>query len=275
MDKKRAGNRRATLTAVVATRNEEAAIGACLRALSFADEIIVVDSGSTDRTVEIARPAARVISCPTPPEDWTDAVRNAAIEQAAGDWILVVDADERPSPGLQAEIEALLRNGADLPDGFRTPIANYMFGKHLTSPAWWPLSGVRLFRRGRGRYPEALHRPLQLRGAVGRLTHPLLHDGYPTVESFVTKMNRYTTRAARAYAAGKSDASGLRPQAIGRVGWWRLLGDPLGAFLRWYVRLQGYRDGLHGLVVSILMAFYFFCETAKVWELQHSRENPS
>lgn len=233
------------LAAVVLTYNEQRHIVECIESLRFADQIIVFDSFSTDSTVELAQAAgAEVIQHVF--QDYANQ-RNAALEALNGraDWVLFVDADERVTPELAAEVRAVI--AAPVYAGFRIPRHNYIFGKLTRGAGWFPDYQTRLLRVGAGRYdPErGVHEVALLNGPEGTLTAPFIHYNYDDLAQFHEKQRRYA-----AYDARILFEQGLRPKLHNFVL------QPLRQF-RWrFVTLNGYRDGWHGLRLSALMAWY-------------------
>lgn len=232
------------IAAVVLTKNEARHIADCLATLDWADERVVFDSFSDDATVSIARASgARVIQHAF---RGYASQRNAALEQVDADWIFFVDADERATPELGAEIREVVRR----PEvGWWVPRRNIIWGKHIRHTGWSPDYQMRLLKRGFARYDPAreVHEVGLLDGAEGYLRNPLTHYNYDTVRQFVQKQGRYTEYEARILLE-----SGVVPRARG------LIGQPLREFYRRFVALQGYKDGPHGLLLSALMAYYAF-----------------
>lgn len=234
------------LTAVVLTYNEEANIAECLASVAFADAQVVFDSGSTDRTAEIAREAgATVIHRPF--DNYANQ-RNAALDAVADstDWVLFVDADERVTPALADAVRRATGQG-DAYAGWRIARHNYIFGKLTLGAGWFPDYQTRLLRPDAARYdPERkVHEVVILDGPLGTIDEPFIHINYTRFDQFVAKQQRYT-----AYEARILHEQGVRPKSH------NFILQPLRHF-RWrYVTLKGYRDGLHGLRLSILMAWY-------------------
>jgi glycosyltransferase involved in cell wall biosynthesis len=243
-----------TLSAVVITFNEEERLRACLESLVWADELVVVDAESTDKTVQIAREFTdRVWVRPWP---GFAAQKNFAIEQATGDWILSVDADEEVSPELKEEIGAVLSDRGDGADGYRVPRRNIFWGRWVRHGGLYPDWQLRLFRRGRGRFVDhAVHESVKVTGTVGRLRAPLVHRSYRRVADFLARADRYSTLAAEAWIR-----SG-RPARVGDLVW-----RPLGRFLGMYVVRAGFLDGWRGFLLACLYAYYVFIRSMKVWE---------
>lgn len=245
------------LTVTVITRNEASNIAAALESVSWADEIIVVDSHSTDDTVAIARRHASRVEV----RDWTgySDQKNFAAGLASHDWILSLDADERVTPELGAEISTVLERGPRA-SGYRIPRVSWYLGRWIRSTDWYPDHQLRLYDRRAGRWNgRRVHESVDLHGLVGRMHHELQHFPYRDISHHLATIDRYTTLAAEdGHAAGR------------RVGAFELFFHPRFAFLRNYVLRRGFRDGTAGLTVSILNSYYVFLKQAKLWELQKS-----
>jgi len=247
---------REKLSAIVTTFNEEGNIAGCLAALSFADEILVVDSFSKDRTVEIAAtvPKTRVLQREYagngPQCNW-------AMDQAAHPWVLIVDADERVTPALAREIAELLEKGPSA-DHYRLRRDNVFLDRVIRHSGWGQDRLVRLLRRGSARYPEQLvHADMHPDGPTPTLVAPLLHYTLRSLPQYVEKLHRYAEWGARDLArqgrgAGMAEVA-LRPA-------WR--------FFRMFVLEAGFLDGLHGFVVCALQSYGVFLKWARVWELR-------
>ncbi len=250
------------VTATVITFNEAAHIRAALASLSFADELIVVDSESTDDTVAIAREfTERVYVRPWP---GYVAQKNFAAEQASHDWIFSLDADERVSDPLAAQVRDVLgggpavhAGGTDGVAGYRIPRVTFHLGRWMRTTDWYPDYQLRLYDRRRARWAGRLvHESVQADGPVEHLRGEILHYAYRDVSHHWQAMDRYTTLAARQmFEDGR------------RATWWDLAAHPPAAFLRNYVLRGGFRDGVPGLVVSAMNARYVGLKFAKLWEL--------
>jgi glycosyltransferase involved in cell wall biosynthesis len=246
------------VTAIVITFNEAAHIEAALASLAFADEIIVVDSESTDETVTRARRFTdKVIVRPWP---GYVAQKNFAADQASHDWIFSLDADERVSPALADEIRAWARGERANPGGvagFRIPRVTFHLGRWMRSTDWYPDFQLRLYDRRRARWAgRHVHESVRAEGPTARLEGEILHYAYRDLTHHVQTMNRYTTLAAQQmYEDGR------------RAGWWQLALHPPAAFLRNYFLRGGFRDGVPGLIVSAMNARYVGLKLAKLWEL--------
>jgi glycosyltransferase involved in cell wall biosynthesis len=242
------------VTATVITFNEAANLQAALESISWADEIVVVDSDSTDDTVAIARRFTdRVVVRPWP---GYVAQKNFAAEQASHDWVFSLDADERVSPGLAAEIKEVLNNGAPAA-GYRVPRVTFHLGRWIRSTDWYPDHQLRLYDRRRGRWAgRYVHESVQADGPVLDLRGELQHFAYRDLAHHFQTMDRYTTLAAKQmFEDGR------------RAGWLDLAVHPPAAFFRNFVLRGGFRDGVPGLIVSAMNARYVGLKFAKLWEL--------
>jgi glycosyltransferase involved in cell wall biosynthesis len=244
-----------SLSVAIIALNEEARIRACLESVAWADEIVVVDSGSSDGTPAIAREFTdRVLS-----RAWTgySDQKNFALDQCRSEWILSLDADERVSEALRAEIRATLA-GQPGAAGFLIPRQNVFQGRWIRHGGFYPDHQLRLFRRGRGVFsPHAVHESVRVDGPVGRLRAPLVHQSYRGVDDFVTRANRYSELAARELAARGAGGSLAD-----------LLVRPFWRFASGYVLRAGFLDGWRGFVLAVLYAYYVFLRAAKVRERQ-------
>jgi glycosyltransferase involved in cell wall biosynthesis len=242
------------VTATVITFNEAANIQAALESLSWADEIIVVDSESTDDTVAIARRfTSQVMVRPWP---GYIAQKNFAAEQARHDWIFSLDADERVTPELAAELTRALERPSSTA-GYRVPRVTFHLGRWLRSTDWYPDYQLRLYDRRRARWSgKYVHESVTADGPVEDLKGELRHYAYRDLAHHLQTMDRYTTLAARQmFEEGR------------RAGFLDLLVHPPAAFFRNYVLRGGFRDGVPGLIVSAMNARYVGLKFAKLWEL--------
>ncbi len=246
------------LSVAVIALDEEERLRACLESVAWADEVVVVDSGSSDKTVAIAREFTdRVLF-----HAWEGygAQKNFAVAQCRGDWILSLDADERVSDALRAEIDSVLA-AAPAEVGFRIPRQNFFQGVWVRHGGWYPDLQLRLFRRGRGAFTgSAVHESVRVDGPVGRLRAPFVHQSYRGIADFVARANRYSELAARELAG--SGRGGSLADLLLRPGW---------RFLSMYVLRAGFLDGWRGLVLAVLYAHYVFLRAAKVRELRQTR----
>jgi glycosyltransferase involved in cell wall biosynthesis len=245
------------LSVILITRNEAQNLPACLESVAFADEIVVIDSGSGDGTAQIARDHGARVEIQA---DWPGfgPQKNRALDLATGDWVLSIDADERVPPELAAEIAGVL--AAPQHDAYDMPRLSSFCGRFMRHSGWWPDRVLRLLRRGTARFSDDLvHEKVVPAGSVGQLTEHLLHYTYPDLDTAVAKMNRYSTdNAAAMRARGKRASVGT---AIGHGLW---------TFVRIYLFKRGFLDGRHGFVLAATAAAGSFYRYAKL-SLDHGR----
>ena len=244
------------LSVTIVAKNESADIAAALASVAWADEIVVVDYHSTDDTVAIARRYTdRVVV-----HDWLGHIeqKNYAASLASHDWILSLDADERVTPELAAEIRTTL--GAEPRDAaFRIPRVTWHLGRWVRTTDWFPDYQSRLYDRRRARWTgRYVHENLQTDGPAGQLRGEIQHYAYRDIADHLETIDRYTTLAARQmHEDGR------------RAGLLQLAGHPPLAFLRNYIARGGIRDGVPGFIISTMNAYYVFLKFAKLRELRH------
>jgi len=243
------------LSACIITRDEEDRIAACLESLEVADEVVVVDSGSTDRTRDICRARGAVVI----EREWPGHVeqKNHAVRCACHDWVLCLDADERLSPALQASIRALKESDPGVVRGYHLNRHTEYLGKWMNHGGWYPQWRLRLFHRGAGGWTGINpHDRVEVEGPTGRLEGDLLHHTYRDLSDHLRTIDRFTTIAARArYAQGK------------RFNVLLLLFGPAWRFFRMYILRLGFLDGVQGLVLAFMAAYYVSLKHAKLLEL--------
>jgi len=248
-----------TLSVIILTHNEQQHLRDCLASVrDFADELLVLDDCSTDRTLDIARAmGARVESRKL---DNFPNQRNAAIALARGDWIFFLDADERATPAIGRELQLAIRNSQFA--GFWIPRRNIIFGKEIRYTGWSPDYQPRVLKKGFARFDPAreVHELVLWDGEVGYLCEPLIHYNYETLAQFRSKQIKYTRYEAQVWYAERKHAR-----------WRGAIGQPLREFFRRYISLQGWRDGGHGLLLSALMAYYAFVRWRMLLEMQTKR----
>lgn len=255
-DRRRPGTVNAVeISATLITRNEEANLPRALESLGCCDEIVVVDSGSTDRTVEIARQfGARVIE-----REWSGyaSQKNFAADAARSDWVLALDADETLSEELQGELARIKRQGPAF-DAYAFPRLAQYLGKWIFHSGWYPDQKVRFYDRRKARWVgEFVHESVAVDGTVGQLGGRLLHFTCPTFSWHIQTVDRYTSLAAREIVS--------RGQHV-HLG--NLLVAPPWAFFRTYVLKRGFLDGFRGLMIAHMAAFYVFAKYVKAKYLQ-------
>jgi glycosyltransferase involved in cell wall biosynthesis len=241
------------LSVTIIAWNEEERLRACLESVAWADEIIVVDAESTDKTVQCAREFTDKIWV----RPWTGfaAQKNFALEQATGEWVLSLDADERATPELRERIGRIVRANGPA-DGYSIPRKNVFWGAWVRHGGLYPDHQLRLFRRAAGRFADsAVHESVVVEGHVAALAEPMLHHSYRGLEDFVARSNRYSTLAAHEITS-RGGRTGLADVAL----------RPLGRFLSMYVLRRGFLDGWRGFVLAVLYANYVFLRMAKAWE---------
>jgi len=247
---------RQPLSVAIITLNAASQLEACLQSVHFADEIVVVDSGSTDGTQALAeRCGARVIAQP-----WLGfgPQKQFAVEAAQHNWVLCLDADELVSPELQAAIESALQQPTS--GAYRFARCNRFLGRYLKHGEGYPDWSLRLFDRRQARWSDdAVHEKVVSQARIGILSGDLLHDSAETLAAYLTKQNRYTSLAAdMAWQAGK------------RASFGRLAFSPIVRFVKFYLLRQGFRDGLPGLIHIAIGCMNSFLKYAKMLEKQHA-----
>jgi glycosyltransferase involved in cell wall biosynthesis len=241
-----------TLSVIVITKDEEAVIRRCLESVAWADEIVVVDSGSRDRTLEICREFHAKVAVRAWPGP--GAQRNRALELASGDWVLALDADEWVPAELRAEIERLIAAGA-AHVAYDIPRLSSYCGRYMRHGGWWPDYVLRLFRRGFGRFEESrVHERLVPNGSVGRLRAHLMHEPFVDLEQVLAKLDRYSTWGAQELE-----------EAGGRAGLSTAVAHGLWTFLRTYVLRLGFLDGREGFMLAVSNAEGTYYKYLKLW----------
>ncbi|MFA4901510.1 MAG: glycosyltransferase family 2 protein [Desulfobaccales bacterium] len=247
------------LSVFIIALNQEANIGECLASVSFADDIVVVDTGSTDRTVEVARAYTdRVLIAP-----WQGfgRTKNFALDQAQNEWVFSLDTDERVPPALKDEIQAVVKANGPL-TGYRVARKNYFCGRWIRHLGWYPDYTLRLFRRDQGRFrDQEVHEEVLVAGPVGNLQTPLDHYSYRSVSEYVTRMDRYARLAAVELAK-----RGRRPFPG------ELVFRPFFTFLHLYIVRQGFLEGTPGYTLAVLMSMYKFLKYYYLRELSRGRD---
>lgn len=242
------------ISVVIITRDEENNLPRSLKSVAWAGDIVLVDSGSTDRTIAIAEAAgARVLRT-----EWRGFghSKQIGVNAASGEWILSVDADEEVSPMLAAQIQKAV-NSDDGTVGYYVPRLTRFLGRWMRHGGWYPDYVLRLFRKDAGRFSDNIvHESVLVDGSTRRLSEDLLHYCYPTMDNYISKMNRYTSLAAlELHRSGQ------------RAGLVRLLVNPLAKFVKQYFLRAGFLDGAEGLTLALLSAGYVFTKYAKLRDL--------
>jgi glycosyltransferase involved in cell wall biosynthesis len=240
-----------TLSVIIIAKNESARILECLDSVAFADEIIVLDSGSTDNTVELARAFGAHVESTA---DWPGfgPQKNRALDLATCDWILSIDADERVTPELATSIQSAMKQSRL--SAFKADRLSDFCGRFIRHSGWWPDYVVRLFKRGSARFSDAIvHENVLATGPIGTLDGHFTHFPYDDLDALVTKINRYSTdAAAMMFARGKRASLA---SAIGHGVW---------TFIRIYLLKKGFLDGRHGFVLAATAAAGSFFRYSKL-----------
>ncbi len=248
------------LSVVIITKNEEQNIIDCVRSVSWADEIIVVDSNSADNTVKRAEQEGAV----THQIEWQGFghAKQTAVNYATGEWILSLDADERITPDLAKEIKHILKSSQNTQcDCYKIPRLTNFVGAWIHHSGWRPDFVLRLFRKTHGKFSEAtVHETVISSGTVGQLKNDILHYSYKSIEDYLERLNRYTTLAAQ-----EMSNSGMRFRL------WRPLIKPPAIFIKRYILKLGVLDGWAGFQIAFLSSVYVFVKYAKLWRLSHQK----
>lgn len=240
------------LSVIIITKNEAAHIGDCIDSAAFADEIIVLDSGSTDATRDIAAAKGAKVATTA---DWPGfgPQKNRALDMATGDWVLSLDADERVTPALAVQIKEAIAAGQA--DGYEMPRLSSFCGRPMRHSGWYPDYVLRLFRRGRARFSDDLvHERVRCEGTVRRLSEPLIHHPVERLEDALSRMDRYSTAGADMIVE-----SGRRVTFMTGIlrGWW--------TFVRTYFLRLGFLDGREGFLLAVANAEGTYYRYMKAW----------
>lgn len=251
------------ITVVITAYNEEKKLAACLDSVGdLASEIIVVDSSSTDNTPSIAKKYTKNVYR-RENNLMLNSNKNFGFSKATGEWILSLDADERLTPELKEEILSTLNSQLSIPNGFWIPRKNIIFGKWIQGDMWWPDYQLRFFRRGKGKFPEKhVHEYIHVEGQTEKFVCPMVHYNYDSISQFIYKMDKIYTEneSENILKSGKN------------LSWVDAIRMPLQDFIKTFFAQKGYKNGLHGLVLSLLQAMYMEIVFAKVWEKQGFKE---
>ena len=248
------------ITALIPTGNEIHNIEAVIASVDFADEILVVDSYSTDGTFEKATElASRVIRREY---QYSASQKNWAIPQATHEWILLVDADERVTPELREEIIEILKNPKENVVAYWVGRNNHFMGESVNYSGWRNDSVIRLFKRGFCKYDDKhVHAEIIANGTVGKLKNKLYHNTYITFDKYIEKMNRYATWQAKDY-----------DKKMGRLTPYHFILKPFWGFFKHYIIQSGFRDGVVGLTIGYIQGYVIFMRYVKLWLLRKGRE---
>lgn len=247
-----------TLSVVVSVWNEEGKIARCLNSVKWANEIVIVDNSSTDATVKIAQKFTSKIFH-RPNYSMLNINKNFGFEKASSDWILSLDGDEEITPAGAKEIQNAINDQKEI-NGYWLPRKNIIFGKWIRHGLWWPDRQLRLFRKGLGKFPcRHIHEYLEVDGPTSEFDEPYIHNNYDSISQFIRKMESLYS---------ESEVEKLL-SANYQLTWVDALRFPVSDFVKIYFAQEGYKDGLHGLVLALLQAFYALVVFAKLWE-KHS-----
>ncbi|MDZ4723063.1 MAG: glycosyltransferase family 2 protein [candidate division Zixibacteria bacterium] len=242
------------LSVVIITKNEEKNLERALRSVSWADEIVVVDSKSEDNTLSIARRFnAKIVSI-----EWSGFghAKGEGVREAKGNWILSLDADEEVTVELMKEIQQTLQSPEHR--GYMIPRRTSFLGRWIYHCGWYPDPVLRLFEKQYGTFTDsAVHEKVEVSGKVGRLKSDLLHYSYPTLESYFIKFNRYTTLGAQ---------EAFRQGGRGTV--YDIVMRPIACFVKHYLIRRGFLDGTEGFIISVFSSCYVLAKYAKVRDLR-------
>ncbi|MFH0924553.1 MAG: glycosyltransferase family 2 protein [bacterium] len=241
------------VSATIITYNEEENISACLESIRWVDEILVVDSFSNDKTIEICEG----FGCKVYRHKWLGygKQKNLAINRAKNEWILSLDADERISPELQREIKCLIQKCPEK-DGYYIPRKAFFSGKWIRHCGWYPDYNLRLFNRHKGKFKErAVHECVELNGEVGYLKGNIEHYTYKSISDFLERLDRYSSLAAEEMFKGGTEFKGSQ-----------LVFRPIFNFFKMYILKLGFLDGYDGFLLSVLYSYYVFVKYCKLQE---------
>jgi glycosyltransferase involved in cell wall biosynthesis len=244
------------ISVTVITKDEEINISECLKSVDWADEIIVVDSESTDRTVELAKKYTDKIFV----RKWEGYVpqKRYALSLARNEWVLSLDADERITPELKDEILKLLPGEFS---GFRIKRKNFLLKKEITSCGWEKDFQLRLFRKDKTNLNDKLvHEKFIVEGKVGTLNSPMLHYTFSSFKEYFVKINNYTSLKAEELFSKRK-----------KVGSWTIFSHSVSAFFAFFIIRRGFKDGVYGLIISLLHSVSTMMNYIKLWELQNRK----
>lgn len=250
-----------TISVVISAYNEEKKIQECLESIKWADEIIIVNSGSTDKTVDKAKKYTEKIFTRLN-NPMLNINKNFGFSKASSDWILSLDADERITEDLKEEILSVISNKNEI-NGYWIPRENIIFNKWIKHAGWYPDYQLRLFKKNKGKFPEVhVHEMIEIEGKTENLTKNIRHYNYESIFQFIQKMNLI-------YVSNEAEVLLKKNYKFDYLDAIRF---PLKEFLSRFFAREGYKDGFHGFMLSILMAFYHFCIFAVIWEKQGFKE---
>lgn len=247
------------VSVTIITLNEESNLPACLDSVKWADEIIVVDSKSQDRTVEIAQN----FGCKVFINPWTGhkEQKNVAVDQTSHEWVMSVDADEQLTPEIHREVCKIIADSKSL-DGYTFPRKNFFLGKWMRYGGWHPDNVLRLFRKSKGRFSgiNPHDKVVISSGLVGHIKYPIIHMTYTSITQYLIKQDLYSSIGAKEL---------LKSNRFKNVSSLLLTGKLIGKFIETYILKLGILDGIHGLIASVGGAYFVMFRLARLWELQN------
>ena len=241
------------ISVILIAKDEEKNIESVLKSVDWADEIVIVDAGSEDKTVDIAKKYTGKIFF----KEWEGFVQQKryALGLANNEWVLSIDADERVSPGLKEEIK---RIQPDDFDGFFIRRKNCFFQKEITTCGWDKDYQLRLFKKSKTNLKEKqVHEGFNVNGKVGRLENVIIHYTFSSLHNYLKKINEYTTLQAKEMYKTRN-----------KVTVFTILGHTFSAFFRYYVSLKGFKDGMYGLIISFFNSVSTLLTYVKIWEMK-------
>jgi len=261
LDMKNQSSTRGGVSVIIITQNEACNIRDCMKSVSWADEIIIVDAESTDGTRELCREFTNRIFV----RPWSGFAnqKQFALDHASQPWVLSIDADERVPDELAQEIKTIIASSPEH-DGYKIPRLSTFLGKPIYHGGWYPGYQVRLFRRDKCRLSASrVHEGFVVDGSIGTLKNHMMHYTHATLEESLTRLNRYSTLEAL------DRFERLRDK---KIHWWDLLAHPFAEFFRKFIAKSGWRDGMHGFLMATISAMVKLSLYAKMWEMQKDSE---
>lgn len=251
------------ISAVIVSFNEEEKLRSCLKSIKhFADELVILDLGSSDKSVSVAKKfGAKIYHHKFVP--FVELVRNYAISKSSGDWILVLDPDEEASDKLKAQLKEVEKNDKFV--AVNIPRKNIFFGRFIAHTNWWPDRHIRFFKKGQVEWSEKLHSYPKVEGQVLNLPQEedlaIIHYGYDTISQFIDRQNRYSgVEAKQRYKEGE------------RFSYFKFFWWPTREFLVRFIKHQGFLDGFYGFALTFLMILYKLMVAVKLWEREHQEK---
>jgi len=247
------------LSVVIITKNEEEDIEECIKSASFADEVVVVDSGSVDKTVDICKKLKAKVYYHSI-DMGLNFNKSYGAQKATGNWIFSLDADERISPALAIEINKILSKEGEIV-AYKVPRRNHFIGQWIRALGWWPDSNIRFYQKGKAKWDKGVHEVMQSKGPIGETRGFIIHYSYKSLHDYFEKFNFFTSTLA-----GEEWEKGARIKV--RNWLWRFFLKPIYIFFRKYFLLSGWREGSRGLFISFSAGLVELVIAIKIWEKQ-------